>query len=175
MVIPGCPRFLRHVRWCPMETKPELKVLAQAIRRRRSELGLTQREVIAATESATHPPVTPDTFTRWENGYSAPTGPNAFKLDAALRWEPGTTVALRDGDDIPSQSPTTLNGDSPDSASLADRITSPGIPGRRSASHYPHPFPPVTRVTAEAPGQVSGRGLLLFNCFLRLTAVLPTV
>ena len=75
---------------------PNRTHLADAVKDRRHQLGLTPPQVQAS--GGPSPTVLSQIENAYDNNYSAST---LAKLDRALEWTPGTAAALWEGDELP--------------------------------------------------------------------------
>lgn len=107
---------------------PSLARLRDAVVRRRSELGLSQRSLADLAG------VSLGTATRLERGAGPPRVSTVPKLEDALQWPRGTFQAIRDGEDPPKVPPRDPGGGVDRTEALQQRLASAG--GMRSATQY---------------------------------------
>lgn len=107
---------------------PSLTRLRDAVVRRRTELGLSQR---AFADLAG---VSLGTATRLERGAGPPRVSTVPKLEDALQWPRGTFQAIRDGEDPPKVPPRDTSGGVDRTEAIQQRLASAG--GMRSATQY---------------------------------------
>lgn len=97
--------------------------LAEAAKRRREELGISQQRVAEQATAAGHE-LSYNTYRNIEGAkFKAPRPPSLAALDAGLKWPPGTAAGIVHGPGMSDDAPVVLNTDHDAVMVLLDCLT----------------------------------------------------